>query len=562
MKRPDRSQGFLLLSLAAPLYYGLITLHHGLSHDWIVQDDMRQHVVWFQQFVDAKLFPNDAIADYFRSVSPMGVQTVYWLGAKLGIEPLLLAKLLPLPLALVATGFMFQTTLALLPVPMAAWLTTLMLNQHLWLNDDLVSATPRAFVYPLFAAFLSGLVRHSLGLTLLAITLLGLFFPQMLLVALGMVLLQPWQWKAGLRLQLNPRLAWLVGLGLAVSIGVLLPFALNLSDSGPAITTQQMRVQPEYGLGGRNQYFGVSLLNFLLHGSSGLRIPVFPSLIWAGFALPFLRPKQFPLLRQLTPQIRLLGDLAIASSTLYILAHLLLLRLHFPSRYLYHSWRFGLSIAAGIVLASLIERGFHWLRQTSAPDTSITNQRKSRQRAIALASLATATVIGVPMFPPLVFAFQGWVQGDSPEIYRYLARQPAQIRIASLSAETNNLPAFSQRSSWTGREFSLPHHPQYYAEICDRTAALLQAQYSPEQLPLQQLREQAGIDYFLIDQAAFEPSYLDQDWLLHSRLRPQVELIQQQLSAGMQPAIVKKRDDCAIVSTKNHQLLKASCLAE
>ena len=76
-------------------------------------------------------------------------------------------------------------------------------------------------------------------------------------------------------------------------------------------------------------------------------------------------------------------------------------------------------------------------------------------------------------------AFQEWEVGDIPAIYTYLAAQPADTLVASLSPAANNIPAFSQRSTWVGREFALPHHPQYYSVMRDRAAELLQAQYSP-----------------------------------------------------------------------------------
>jgi len=63
-----------------------------------------------------------------------------------------------------------------LPVPTAGFIATLLLNQSLWMKDDLVSATPRAFVYPLFLAFLYYL-RRSLLPVCVAIALLGLFYP-------------------------------------------------------------------------------------------------------------------------------------------------------------------------------------------------------------------------------------------------------------------------------------------------------------------------------------------------------------------------------------------------
>ena len=355
---------YLVLSLVAPLYYGGITLGYVFSHDFIVQDDMRQHVVWLQQFIDPTIFQQDEIDHYFHSLAPIGFKTVYWLGAQAGISPLLLAKLLPLPLALAATVFLFYKTLAIAPPPLAAWVAALIFNQHLWLNADLVSATPRAFVYPIFVTFLYYVVQRSHLPMLLTLALLGLFFPKMMLVGATLLLAQLVDWSPkGVRLT-RDRQRWVFAIsGMIVTAVVAMPFALNLSDAGPAITAAQMRTQLEYGLGGRNEYFGVNPVDFVLHGPSGLRIPVFPSIIWAGFALPFLMKWRSPVIRSITPRIRVLGDLLAASLGLFCLAHLLLLRLHFPSRYTYHSWRFVLSIAVDIVAAAVVEAELSRLRR-------------------------------------------------------------------------------------------------------------------------------------------------------------------------------------------------------
>ncbi|MEA5468298.1 hypothetical protein, partial [Spirulina sp. 06S082] len=458
---------YFALSLIAPVCYGLITLHYVSGHEFIVQDDMRHHVVWFQQFIEPQVFQNDAIARYFRSVAPLGFTTVYRFGAWLGLDPLFLGQILPIPLALVATVFIFQTTLAIVPVPLAAWLATLIFNQHLWLNDDLVSATPRAFLYPLFAAFLYYTVRRSLLPMLLSIALLGLFFPQMMLVAMMVLSLQLVQWETPRHLSRDRRLWGFVGSGLLVAIAIAIPFALNLSEYGPSIPAEQMRSQLEYGLGGRNEYFGVNPIQFWLEGSSGLEFPIFPSIIWAGFTLPFLRNWHSATIRAIFPSVRILLDLTVASLILFFLAHLLLFRLYYPSRYTYHSWRFVLSIAAGIVLAALIEKGWNWWQQHRG-------RGFLPKIALGCSGLLAGVFIGVPLIPPLIIAFQGWVVGETPLLYTYLAQQPPQTIVASLAPEADNIPAFAHRTTWVGREFALPHHPQYYETIADRISQLLQ----------------------------------------------------------------------------------------
>ncbi len=178
------------LSLTFAAIYGLPGLQQAFSSDYVVQDDARQHVFWMRRFLDAGLFPNDLIADYFQSVAPLGYTSLYRLFATVGIDPLVLSKLLPIVLGLITTGYCFGVCLQMLPVPLAGFLASLLLNQYLWLRDDLVSATPVAFVYPLFVAFLYYLLRRSLIPMCVAIALLGLFYPQCVFICAGILFLQ------------------------------------------------------------------------------------------------------------------------------------------------------------------------------------------------------------------------------------------------------------------------------------------------------------------------------------------------------------------------------------
>ena len=105
-----RQQAYWLyfgISLLIPFYFGLISLYFAFHHDYVVQDDARQHIVWLQRYIDPNLFPNDAIADYFTSVAPLGYKSFYWLLARVGIEPIILAKILPLFLAIFIFLFCF-----------------------------------------------------------------------------------------------------------------------------------------------------------------------------------------------------------------------------------------------------------------------------------------------------------------------------------------------------------------------------------------------------------------------------------------------------------------------
>ena len=161
----------------------------GLSLDsYTVQDDARQHVFWLQRLNDPDLFPNDLIADYFSSVVPAGYKFVYWL-ANLCWDSIHLAfnKILPLLLGVGTTIYLFLVTTTIFPVPLAGFFACLLLNQNLWMLDDLVSGTPRAFLYLLFLGFIYYLLKQQILPCLLFIVLQGLFYPQVILISAGIL---------------------------------------------------------------------------------------------------------------------------------------------------------------------------------------------------------------------------------------------------------------------------------------------------------------------------------------------------------------------------------------
>ena len=144
---------WLSLSLTFSVIYSLLALREAFGSAYVVQDDARQHVFWMLRFIDPELFPHNLIADYFQSVAPAGYSIIYQIAAAVGFNPFGFNKLLPLVLGLLTTAYCFGVCLQMLPIPSAGFIATLLLNQNLWNDDELVSGTPRAFVYGLLMSF-------------------------------------------------------------------------------------------------------------------------------------------------------------------------------------------------------------------------------------------------------------------------------------------------------------------------------------------------------------------------------------------------------------------------
>jgi hypothetical protein len=237
---------------------------------------------------------------------------------------------------------------------------------------------------------------------------------------------------------------------------------------------------------------------------------------------------------------------------------LLLLKLHFPSRYTYHTVRIVLALAAGLVLTIGLSTGWCWFRQRWQAQQTFSH---CQIRLIALMISLSLIVTLVPAIPSLFYRFQGWVMGETPSLYRYLAAQPLG-RVVSILPDANNLPAFAQQSVSMGREFALPHHPDYYQGFQQRTIDGLQLLYSPDSTLVRTLLDRYSINFLLIENTFPDPMLLQQDWLIHSSFRSSVQQIIHQLQNNQSPAILSAIPQCVVFSTDRSLLLAAPCLTE
>ena len=553
------------LSLTFAAIYGILALQKAFSGEYVVQDDARQHVFWMRRFLDAGLFPNDLIADYFQSVGPLGYTALYQSAAAVGIDPIWLSKLLPLVLGLITTSYCFGVCVQLFPVPMAGFIAALLLNQNLWMQDGLVSATPKAFVYPLFLAFLYYLLRRSLIPCLVAIALLGLFYPSLVFVCVGILILQLCRWervRRRLRLSPNRRDYLFCAAGLFVALLVLLPYALGSSEFAPIITAAEARALPEFAAGARASFFHDDdpWLFWFNASRSGIRLPsaLMPPLVYAGLLLPLVLryPSRFPLSKQVSGGIILLPQLLVASLAMFFAAHALLFKLHLPSRYTQHSLRIVLVTAAAIALTLILDAVFASMKDI--PKAPLISSFVSSLLPLASCILLGAALI---LYPSTLksFLWTGYVVGKVPDLYEFFQQQPKDILIASLAPEVNNLPTFSKASILVGSEYAIPYHQGYYRQFRQRTIELIQAQYSQDLAEVQQLIQKYGIDFWLLERTAFTPEYVASDhWI--TQYQPLANNAIAQLKQGNLPALSDLTESCSVFATESLVVLQADCI--
>lgn len=529
-------------SLIISAIYGILFWRIAFAGPYTIPDDGRQHLFWMLRYVDPTLFPNDIIADYFQSVAPAGFKALYWSGAKIGIHPFLLSKLLPPLLGIIVTAYAFYLALAIIPAPLVAFTSTIILNQSLWMWDELASATPKSFNILLIVAFLFYLVRQKLLPCTIALGLQGLFYPQTVFVSVVLL---------GLRVVWLPhqRNTWKFLLtGLIVATMVLLPYALQTSPYGPVVTVEQARTMAEFQPGSRNAFFYENALRYWFFAArSGLLPPVVPVTICAALLLPLLNKLQLPLLKTITTNGVVLHQLGLASIVMFLVSHGLLFRLHLPSRYSRHSIKIIFALAAAMVLVALLDSA---LRRLSDPNLW--------QQSLAL-SLATVFAIITVGYPTLLNSFLNvvYVNSNRTALYEYLQQQPKDIHIASLAKEAENIPTFTGRSVLVSPGHSLAYHQGYYENIRPRILDLMTAQYSPDLLQLKSVINKYDINFWLVDENSFNPDTLPRQWLrqFESELRTALDQLQQQPSA-----LQRLQTNCTVISDQGKILISAPCL--
>ena len=551
---PSKRLFWLILSIIAALTFALTALNYQYQTPYTVNDDTRVHLFWMVRFIDPELFPKDLIADYFQSIAPSGFSFLYKIFALFKINPFIVGNFLPIFLILITTFYCFEVVQKIFPVPFAGFIATLLLNQNLFLRDDIYSSTPRAFIYPLFLAFLYYLLKSSLLGTLITIAFQGLFYPHTLLIS-GLILLIRIFRKENNLIKLDKENYIYYFTSLLLALLIMIPYALKISDFGPVITAKEAIKLPEFSPSGRSNFFVDNPLEFWLYGERSGILPQewkYTLAFSFGCFIPILKqyPYRFPLITKVNSQVWILVQLLLASVVMFILAHILLFKLHLPSRYTQHTIRITLALADGIVITVLLNSFWGWL------------QRKSINKPI-LKLLGLSALICLIIFPSYAASQYperlSYVTGKSPEIYSFLKEQPKNSVIASLTSEANFIPTFAQRSVLTGEEYAIPYHTGYYSQIRQRTKDLIRAQYSPKLEEIKTFIKQYKIDFWLLDKQSFTPKYIaNNSWLM--QFQPSANQAREMMTQSKIPVLEKISKQCAVLEEKDLVLVPTHCI--
>ncbi|TAF53914.1 MAG: hypothetical protein EAZ61_06350 [Oscillatoriales cyanobacterium] len=496
---------------------------------------------------------------------------------------------------------MYGLTIELLPLPLTGFLATAILNLSLWMKDDVASGTPRAFVYLTLALFLYGVVRRSWWWAAIAIGLTASFYPQYVIVEgtiafigagvtaypglarrLGLARTSP---ERGANREMNRQAVNTVNaitgsivrfwLSLwAVAIVAVLGYALTSGDYGETISLEQARHAAEFWPRGRSQFFNDDWVRFWLTGErSGFfpdRLPLFP---WLGLLLPLTVqfPRIFPLVAAIDPRSILLRWWFLSTVSLFGLAHLLLFRLHLPSRYAHHNLKLLLAITSAIAITLWVDGLWRWAQRRVGPKRRSLAMMGIVRRVVGRL-LRGAMILSVAASPLwLADAFHPAYQtGGAPEIYAFLRSTPIDTTIAGIDGEMNNLPSFSQRSIIFGFEYAIPYQLGYYLPLKQRGVETIATFFSGDRQQVANFVDRYNLGLWLVRRSSFQADAIRQDKRLGELVKsdfqadPMIHAIATaiaDLEAGRVPVLAADLDRCAVFSHADLVILDAACTA-
>jgi hypothetical protein len=200
--------------------------------------------------------------------------------------------------------------------------------------------------------------------------------------------------------------------------------------------------------------------------------------------------------RLVSGRAMLLVHILIASFGLFGLAHLLLFSLYYPSRYVKWTVPLAVSIAAGLVLAILLEEvaqhvGPAWRRRVS-----------------------WGFALGVGL---VLVAYPGrfrvkLLEDPNPPLTAYLRAQPKDILIAATPSEADFIPALAGRRVLASREHALAFHLGYYEQIRRRLLDQIEAYYTESPAQVADFAARYGVDLLVVNRLAYDKRQYTEAW--------------------------------------------------
>ncbi len=541
--------------LGAALLFSTVLSLYGIwiafQNPYVLQDDARQYAPLLYRYWDSELFRSDLILQYYESITPSGYKALFQWTALFGVDPVGGIKVLPLFLGLITTFFCFLLALRMTHTPFGAFVAATLLNQNLWTREDISSATPRSFAYPLFTAFCYYFFKKSRIGCFILLVLQCLFFPPVALVSLAMLAFRAVRLEPGMRISGRAPGFWIVCLSVAVLL--LSPYSISSSAFGPVVSRAEAKTMIAFMKDGSQPFF-LDPLQYWITGPHSGFIPydIRPPLIWTGLLILFFLKHRYggraPLPARsettLFQAAKFPVRIIVASTCVFLPAHAFLFHLYNPGRYTQHTFPVALALASGVVVVEILRRVHH------------VNRLAGKVLVFVLLTILAAQSVNTLLYG---YGYRQYLSGKYRDLYSFFHKQQPSTLTASLSAEADNLPAFGRRSTLAGREYALPYHTAYYSQIHGRVSQLIRAHYSEDPGEVRKLIRVYYVDFFLIEKGSLTLEWLRRPSWIHE-YQPAAKEAVLSMESGKIPALQALLPVCTVFENRDFAVVDAKCV--
>jgi hypothetical protein len=482
----------LCATAALSLLVYAIAQFTALSNPYVLNDDVRQQIYWMQKWQDSSLYPPDILNAYAQQYVPWGVKIVYRIAAFV-MNPLLFSKVLTGIIFVCLGTFLFMIGRAFSSKSLG-WACLAVYWLMPYFMFTISGGIARSFAFPLIVLFMLGWFLRKPGVAVFALLLQALLIPYVFVLCLAAAFVS-WLLHKAKQLErsvipFTPSNAALIIVGI-VTVAVM-KRSFDLTGFGPMVSRHDMIGNPLFSSEGRYEIETAPALfrdlilapweyigTFHELGTTGGIVSVVLLVVAGLFCMRFAD------LRSMKSFLPPLVVFSATSLAFYLAAHILLLALFVPDRYVMYT--------VNPIYCILLAIAFHaaW-------------RRYGESRLVGIGLLAAAFVLGTCRLKNVgVYDYS-----EDKALYEAVNRTPKTALIAAHPWTADNILTFGRRNVLVSFELAHPWAKGYWRSIEPRISDFLAAYYAGTAQPVIDFCRQYGIDFFVVDTRHFTSEFI------------------------------------------------------
>ncbi len=475
----------ILLALAI----GIISQFPAFINEYVINDDVRMHIYWMQQFRDSDLFRNDLLTEYAKFFQPWGFYFLYYILSFI-VDPINISKVLPVILLTISSLYLFKLVKHITNNYIGFLSALTFMITPIFLNS-MVGGNPRSFGYPLLIIFLYYLIKNDYPKSSIVLILQCLFYPIVFLLSILTYLLtfiKIQHKKISFDKYSSKTKMLIIAMLVCSSILCWKHFFSYNPSIGTTVTRNQMVNNPEFYEKGRYKVLPTLPLfrGIVRNVKKGVFVPNIPNLILlliAMLSISFLALELYRKKIFIPIEILLLF---LSSVLMYEISNLLLLKFFVPRRYIEYS----------IPLISLV-------LYTIFIGQLISKIRKPKIRKVVQVIVILLVFLSFNIQKEISLIDMSY----NKDLYVYLRSLPKNIMIAAHPLLADGIPTFARRKVFIKNELSLPFYDKYWEIVKKRTFDFFNAYYADDPLSVYKFCEGNKIDYLVVNEKDFTKEY-------------------------------------------------------